>query len=383
MTTRKQSPNQRGVWAEVTEGAKHCEKGENDFQLKEAMPVRKGDVVWVGLVNDDPKTAFQSGKGGIRNYRLPISDSDVNRIMEDYAFPENLAGIVPEDSNLNASLHTAPRDIGRDPVELTGQTDSRDLPRILAMLNMPRNKVDAVFTTAVFGTGVDIPRLGLMAVTGQPKTTSAYIQSTGRVGRRAGGLVVTWLKSSNVRDLNHYENFVGYHRLIQYFIEPVSAAPYSDITMRSCLGPICVSVLRNGRAIDGVPIDKVWVRNDGIENAGPMAMKNGKNSSDVRALVSALHKIITDENIPEERSIDEELSRKIIENTINLWHRDAMSIARDEKDLSYYEWAIQQTPTKNVVLGSPQHRLARKITVYDNVRTSMREVESMANFGED
>ena len=373
----------RNVCAKAVEHTKRCERGENNFQLKEPLSVKKGDTVWIGLINDDLKTAFQAGESELQSYSLPIRDDGAGRTVNGYVFPEDLSKITPEDTNLNLSLHTAPRGMDHEPVELTGQTDSHELPHILQTLNMPKNKIDAVFTTAVFGTGVDIPRLGLMVVMGQPKTTSTYIQSTGRVGRRTGGLVVTWLKSSNVRDLNHYENFVGYHRLIQHFVEPVSAAPYSDVTMRTCLGSICVSILRNGRAIDNTPIDKRWVPNDGGKNAGPMTMRHEKDGNSVRALISALHKTITDKNIPEERSVRGELSRKIVENTINLWHKDAVNIAKDRQSLHYYEWAIQQAPTKNVVLGSLQHELARKTTVYDNSRTSMREVEPIANFGED
>ena len=373
----------RNICAKVTEPTKRCKSGKNDFQLKESLSVKKDDIVWVGLINDDPKTRFQAGESKLQSYSLPILDGDAGRTVDDYVFPEDLSRITPEDTNLNLSLHTAPRDMNNDPMELTGQTDSHDLPHILQTLKMPKNKIDVVFTTAVFGTGVDIPRLGLMVVMGQPKTTSTYIQSTGRVGRQAGGLVVTWLKSSNIRDLNHYENFVGYHRLIQHFVEPVSAAPYSDVTMRTCLGSICVSVLRNGRAIGNIQIDKRWVPNEDDGDAGPMTMRRGKNGDDIRALISALHKIITDKNIPDERSVTKALSRKIIENIINLWYKDAVNIAKDKQSLQYYEWAMQQAPTKNVVLGSLQHKLARKTTVYDNARTSMREVEPIANFGED
>src|SRR5206468_9628228 len=79
-------------------------------------------------------------------------------------------------------------------MELSSNTDSADLPGYLARLSNPApNGVDGVFATSMFGTGVDVERLGLMVVHGQPKTTSNYIQATGRIGRKLGGLVVTIL----------------------------------------------------------------------------------------------------------------------------------------------------------------------------------------------
>jgi len=364
---------------------KKCAKGSNDFQLSENISVKKDQILWVAIANDDNHAAFQTGKGEKTGFSLQVSDEEIRRIMEDYQFPASLTKIVPENITLNVSLSTVPRDIGFEPIELTGQTDSQELPHILSTLNItPVNEIDSVFTTAVFGTGIDIPRLGLMAVMGQPKTTSTYIQSTGRVGRRTGGLVVTWLKASNIRDLNHYENFVGYHRLIQHFIEPVSASPYSDVTMKSCLGPITVAILRNGRMVNSVPISKNWIplQGDGT-NSGPMLMRSRNESNEIKELVSELTKKISDENIPDERRIDKSLAEKIIKNTINLWYKDAKNLSRDGQNLLYNQWTMREPATENVVLGSPQHELARKTTVYDNARTSMREVEAEANFGED
>src|SRR5262249_6727565 len=67
---------------------------------------------------------------------------------------------------------------------------------------------DVVLATSMLQVGVDVPRLGLMVVTGQPKNTAEYLQATGRIGRdpQRPGLVVTLYNWARPRDLAHYEH---------------------------------------------------------------------------------------------------------------------------------------------------------------------------------
>jgi hypothetical protein len=133
--------------------------------------------------------------------------------------------------------------------ELTGRIDSSEIPMILSDLENTDNSgeaIDVLLATNMISVGVDVNRLGLMVVTGQPKNTAEYIQAVGRVGRRPGapGLIITLYNPYRPRDLSHYENFVGYHSMLQRFVDPVSLTPFSDRALDRALHAVLIAMIR-------------------------------------------------------------------------------------------------------------------------------------------
>jgi hypothetical protein len=95
--------------------------------------------------------------------------------------------------------------------------------------------------------GVDVSRLGLMVVTGQPKNTAEYIQATSRVGRDPSrpGLVLTLYNWARPRDLAHFETFSNYHETFYRRVEPLSVTPFSRRAVDRGLTAVLVAMIRN------------------------------------------------------------------------------------------------------------------------------------------
>ena len=131
-------------------------------------------------------------------------------------------------------------------------TSRRTQDEILEMLNTLAIRagapgcVDSVLATNMVSVGVDIPRLGLMLVNGQPKTTAEYIQSTSRVGRgRVSGLVVTILNNAKARDRSHFETFRGWHGALYRDVEATSVTPFASRARDRALHAALVAAVRH------------------------------------------------------------------------------------------------------------------------------------------
>jgi hypothetical protein len=140
----------------------------------------------------------------------------------------------------------------QEPIELTSRVSTAqvaDARRRLGLAFYEFDRVDVALATNMISVGLDISRLGLMSVIGQPKSAAEYIQATSRVGRsdRAPGLVVTLLNVNKPRDRSHYERFRHFHETFYRAVEVGSVTPFSARALDRAFAGSVVTLARHSQ----------------------------------------------------------------------------------------------------------------------------------------
>jgi hypothetical protein len=187
----------------------------------------------------------------------------------------------------------ADREIDYEPVELTSRVDTSrvsEAKRRLGLSFADKDGVDVAIATNMISVGLDITRLGLMVVFGQPKTSAEYIQATSRVGRDPArpGLVVTILNVHKPRDRSHYERFAAYHETFYRSVEATSVTPFSPRALDRGLAASLVALSRLGLDAMTPPKGAMEILNTRnalssvVDRFGERAFNHAKLDRDVR-----------------------------------------------------------------------------------------------------
>ncbi|GGD59606.1 helicase-related protein [Lacimicrobium alkaliphilum] len=161
---------------------------------------------------------------------------------------------IPKRAEVIAQDRSRARKI--QPTEMSANIPSREIPEVLEALKTHRESgsaIDMLPCTNMFSVGVDVKRLGLIMMNGQPKTTAEYIQASSRVGRDIiPGLVVALYPNNKARDRSQYESFIPYHQALYRAVEPTSVTPYAQPAMERALHAALIIVMRYAAGLSGI-----------------------------------------------------------------------------------------------------------------------------------
>lgn len=213
------------------------------------------------------------------------------------------------------------------PLELTSRKQSNEISKTIDDLNVPYTTKDSKGRTKaltsclasnIIEVGVDIDRLSLMGIIGQPKMTAQYIQVSGRVGRRPHerpGLIVTVYSNQNSRDKSHFEHFNEYHQRLYAQVETTSLTPFSTSSLERGLTAVLIGFLRQ--------------RMD-------MQMANYPTSKELK-------RVINDNRFKDFRNRFEKRVKLIDSDQLNIW-RDIFKAFMDGIMKGRYEtWRVSDT----------------------------------------
>jgi hypothetical protein len=256
-------------------------------------------------------------------------------------------------------------------IELTSRVSTDKVAEARRRLEAPFHKidqrVDCAIATNMISVGLDIPRLGLMVVLGQPKTHAEYIQATSRVGRddQRPGLVVTLLNIHKPRDRSHYERFRYYHETFYRSVEVSSVTPFAARALDRGFAGALVGLARHAVPLLTPP--------QGVE-----LITNVRSALEVRLLDAFLDRVRQQPFADETER--EECLRSVQNRVVDLldsWRRIFDDYHADGAQMQYQKYELKQLrPLLREMLDksfeSEHHRKFR-------ANRSLRDVEPEVN----
>ena len=237
--------------------------------------------------------------------------------------------------------------------EITSRIPSWEIAQVLEKLAISYDKkkekqgcYDVVIATNMIAVGMDVDRLGLMSVVGQPKQNSEYIQATSRVGRQHPGIIFTVYNPYRPRDLSNYENFVGFHSQMYRYVEGTTATPFAARARDRVLHALVVSLLR-------LQVETM-ADNGGASNINDISDEQIKDIKD--KILERVKITVPSSYVDTEKEMDE---------FINTWK----NIAKDEK-LYYFVPAVADDKKRLLTYYGEYYGDKEKPTL-----NSMRDVE--------
>jgi len=190
---------------------------------------------------------------------------------------------------------------------------------------------NVLLATNMISVGIDIARLNVMLLIGQPKLTSEYIQASSRVGRTFPGVAFVQYDATKSRDRSHYERFRAYHESFYRYVEPTGATPFSKPARERALHAVVTSIIRQRTAL--------------VEDRDAVYFDRNCFEDDIRKTEQFIIERIKQINIRAENDVESDISdiKAEIEEFIDEWEKNA-KVADEAKTQYYFGRRFMVTP---------------------------------------
>lgn len=243
-----------------------------------------------------------------------------------------------------------------------------------------RYAVNVLLATNMISVGLDVARLNLMLVVGQPKLTSEYIQSTSRIGRQSPGAALVLYRPTNSRDRSYYEHFQYFHQTFYSQVEPSVVTPFSQPALLRGLHAVLVSMMRLGShtyeifAQDDSAI-KFDLQNDAVKEQAEWS-KNFLLQRQRRAYELAPGLMSS-----EEMDTDLQNLEQLIAGFFQEWDEEAAYALEDEVKLCFGHSFLFRWPSngERILLATRQRALTLAEMDRDKIEQAGPAIETMSS----